>query len=223
MIVCNDFCDTAPRIDISDNVLNNNLDFDKIRKEYEENKIVIIDDILDYNVAKNLQEYMLNVNEDDFDDYYNGYFASNSPYVELTYPISLQLQQKLKFEKYNRSWSFIYDNISNGVRLHADPSSTNVNIWVTPNESMVLDSNLNGLIVYPVAAPKDWTHDQYNGNTKKSKERCKNVNPIISKYKFNRATIFDSMFFHESQPVRSKEGHHNKRISYTWLFGEERD
>lgn len=222
MILYNDFCDTAP--DIRINLLNNDLDFDTIRKEYEENKVVIIDNILNVDVARDLQQYMLNRNEFNF-SHGNGYEGWDSPCEELTYPIALQLQQKLGFDEYNRSWSFIYDNISLGVGAHADPSSTNVNIWVTPNESMMLDPDHNGLIVYPITPPKDWTWDQYNAELYSCKNYIESVNvePIVSEYKFNRATVFDSMFIHESQPVRAKQGHHNKRISYTWLFGEERE
>lgn len=225
MTLYNDFCDTGP--DVKTNLLNNDLDFDAIKKEYEENKIVVVDNLLDVDVAKDLQQYMLNQTQ--FDTHYDGYnaldFFSNETTIRKI--LGLELQQKLGLEKYNRSWSFIYDNTSLGVNMHTDPSITTVNVWVTQDESMMLHSDYNGFIVHPVRAPDGWGNAD-DGSDRKSTVcrdyvKSKNATPHITKYKFNRATIFDSMFFHESQPIRTKEGHHNKRISYTWLFGEERE
>ena len=38
-------------------------------------------------------------------------------------------------------------------------------------------------------------------------------------YRFNRAILFNSAYFHETDKINFKDGHESRRINITYLFG----
>ena len=48
-----------------------------------------------------------------------------------------------------------------GVHIHADDAVVNVNFWITPDEAN-LDPQSGGLLVWDVAAPRNWDFTQFN-------------------------------------------------------------
>ena len=46
------------------------------------------------------------------------------------------------------------------------------------------------------------------------KANCENI-----PYKFNRAVLFNSAYFHETDKIDFKEGYESRRINITYLFG----
>ena len=120
-------------------------------------------------------------------------------------------------EKYLRSWSFVYDNVSRGICPHADPSFINVNIWVTPDEC-VYDHNKNGLILYRKKCPKDWDWETYNRDLNLIEDFLKGSKYDRIPYKCNRAVIFRGETFHSTDSVYMKPGPENKRVNYTFLY-----
>jgi len=116
--------------------------------------------------------------------------------------------------KYTRAWSFLYDSNCDGVGIHADPAGYNVNVWVTPDEC-VLDTNKNGLLIWLIKPPKGMPWEEYNYNPPGVTEGHQ---PIKIPYKFNRAVIFDSKYFHKTDSVSMKEGLENRRINFTFLY-----
>lgn len=122
----------------------------------------------------------------------------------------------LKGLKYIRSWSFVYNSQCNGVRPHADPSLYNLNVWVTPDES-VEDWNKNGLRIYNKDCGK-LTHDDYNANNDLIKELIHNSDWEVVSYKCNRGVLFPGKMFHATDNVHMKPGDCNRRINYTFLF-----
>ena len=120
-------------------------------------------------------------------------------------------------EKYLRSWSFVYNNVSRGVQPHADPSFINVNIWVTPDEC-VYDHAKNGLVIYKKKAPKEWNHYQYNADLNLIETYLKNSKYDRIPYKYNRAIIFKGNTFHSTDSVYMKPGDENRRVNYTFLY-----
>jgi len=77
------------------------------------------------------------------------------------------------------------------------------------------------LRVYDTPAPKDWTFQKYNVNAeeiykflKKNKANCTNI-----PYKFNRAVLFNSAYFHETDKINFKDVYEARRINITYLFG----
>ena len=186
-----------------DNLLNKNLKINKIS-----DSIIIVDDILDNSVVNFLRLRMQTSKK--FEDYYSDYAAINYTYDNdsLTADLSDELINKFKLNNFKRAWSFIYNNKAKGVDFHADPSNLNVNIWVTPEQSL-LDNTKNGLLIVNKKPPNDWVREKWNGN----KDNC--INKFLQKekhevskinYKCNRAVFFDGALFHATNGVSTKDG-----------------
>ena len=118
-------------------------------------------------------------------------------------------------------WAFKYDSRLEGVGIHADDAAVNVNFWITPDEAN-LDPERGGLIVWDVAAPLDWEYSKYNGDLAATRDFLERTNarPVTIPYRCNRAVIFDSDLFHETDAIRFKEGYLNRRINVTLLYGD---
>jgi tetratricopeptide (TPR) repeat protein len=117
-------------------------------------------------------------------------------------------------------WAFKYDSVLSGTAIHADEAAVNVNFWITPDEAN-LDPESGGLVLWDVAAPMDWDFAKFNSDSPAiyaflEKEGAKSV---TVPYRCNRAVIFDSDLFHETDKIRFKEGYLNRRINVTMLFG----
>ena len=117
-------------------------------------------------------------------------------------------------------WAFKYDSKLSGVKIHADSAAVNVNFWITPDDAN-LDPHGGGLTVWDVAAPPDWDFEQYNGNEKAIREFLarSGSRPMTVPYRANRAVIFDSDLFHETDKIRFQDGYRNRRINITLLYG----
>ena len=118
--------------------------------------------------------------------------------------------------------AFKYDTtLGKGINVHADFAIHNLNIWITPDEYNN-DKNAGGLKVYDAPAPEDWSFQQYNRNTtdqiykflNDNNAHCTNI-----PYKFNRAVLFNSAYFHETDKINFTEGYESRRINITYLFG----
>jgi len=198
-------------------LLNPNLKVNKVSKT-----ITVVDNIF--------KDYVLNILRlrmqlaDKFDHYYKEYKSISYGYEDsLTNDLAKEISKKFKLDKFKTAWSFIYDNNSKGVDFHADPSNTNVNVWVTPNES-IEDSSKNGLLICDVKPPKKWTREQYNGNLNNCVDKFlkkQNYNMYKIEYRYNRAIFFNGALFHKTDDVRTKDGIYNKRVSYTMSFGKQ--
>ena len=116
-----------------------------------------------------------------------------------------------------RSWGFIYDNGVPGVPPHADPADLNLNLWITP-DSCINDPEKNGLKIWRIRPPKEWSFLSYNANPKKVMDYIGNRDPEIVSYRFNRAVLFDSQYFHATNGVSTHPGANNRRVSFTFLF-----
>jgi tetratricopeptide (TPR) repeat protein len=117
-------------------------------------------------------------------------------------------------------WAFKYDSQLTGIRVHADQAAVNVNFWITPDEAN-LDPQSGGLVVWDVAAPLEWDFDAYNADPVAIRaflERS-GARPTTIPYRANRAVIFDSDLFHETDTIAFKEGYLNRRINVTMLYG----
>jgi hypothetical protein len=185
---------------------------------------IVIDNFFSTEICTELRNFALSTpNNANKLVYGNGYTATNfdngygygiNPsiisYIKSKVPI-------LSNKKYSRSWCFLYNNICRGVLPHADPSSFNVNVWVTPSES-VFDKNKNGLILYKKRALTDMTWNQYNRDNEYIKKYLDGSKSFKIPYKFNRAVIFPGKIFHTTDNVHMKPGDNNKRINYTFLF-----
>jgi hypothetical protein len=97
----------------------------------------------------------------------------------------------------------------------------NVNFWITPDEAN-LDPESGGLVVWDKAAPLDWDFDKYNTDEGAIRRFLTEAGakPVTIPYRANRAVIFDSDLFHETDRLSFREGYQNRRINVTLLYGE---
>ncbi len=220
---------------IEDGAVNSNLDFDRITNDYFEHEfgLTCIDNFLTTEALESLRKFFLG-STIWFDVKGGGYLGA---YLNegLANPLILQIAEELrkKFPEILQSypikqiWAFKYDSramretsLLGGTGVHADQAAVNLNFWITSNEAN-LNPDSGGIIVYEVEAPKEWEFNTYNQDEKKMKAHLKksNGNKKIFPHKSNRAVLFNSNLFHETDTYEFKEGYENRRINVTMLFG----
>ncbi len=216
-------------------VINNCLNVEEITNNYFDHEYgcTYIDNLLIPEAIESLRNFLLG-STIWFDVKKDGYLGA---YLKegLANPLIIQIAEELrkKFPKIfknhpiNQIWAYKYDSRAknnnsslSGIGIHADFAAVNVNFWITPT-SANLDPSSGGLVVYDVEAPKEWDFKTYNTDDKKINEELKkskggtNVVP----YKYNRAVLFNSNLFHETDKYQFKDGYENRRINVTMLFG----
>ena len=202
---------------------------------YQNDNLLVLDSVLSDDALDELRYWALTTPPDPKYNYNGGYssvdFAHSSEdhsviHAREDLPVIKTIIAELKKninvlsdKVFDRGWFFIYENECPGVIPHADPASINVNIWVTPDHC-VLDYNKNGLIIYDKKYPVGWSWEDYNKDLKKIRRflQDSDAKKRIVDYKCNRATIFDSSYFHETNGVSMKPGAHRRRIGFTFLF-----
>ena len=117
-------------------------------------------------------------------------------------------------------WAFKYDSQLSGVGTHADPSVVTFNFWITADESN-LDPEHGGLTVWNVATPSGLKTQQYIGDTAGCQAYLARAGAksITIPYRSNRAVVFASDLFHETDRMHFKDGYTNRRINLTMLYG----
>ena len=120
-------------------------------------------------------------------------------------------------------WAFKCDGRQKGVSIHADFAAINVNFWITPDEAN-LDAAHGGLVVWDVVAPLDWNFNRYNNDEAAIRSFLaeKGAKSLTVPYRANRAVIFDSDLFHETDTIAFRDGYANRRINITMLYGRRR-
>ncbi len=105
--------------------------------------------------------------------------------------------------------------------VHADCAAVNVNIWITPDGAN-RDPLCGGMVVYPLEAPEDWGFERYNRDVATIRQYLteRNAKAIRIPYRANRAIIFNSDLFHETEAVDFDPGYENHRVNITLLFGD---
>ena len=202
-------------------VLRNRKDWKALNSKLKSGKIVVLDNLLSDDSLFLLRNRILNASQ--VNDVYKGYKGIDHWHDSLSVIIANELRDKLPaLDPFVRAWSFIYDHNVEGVPLHADPSTHNLNIWVTPNKC-VKDKSKNGLEIYKLLPPQDWTRAEWNGNSSKVQKLIKKnkIKPSKYMYRYNRGILFNGAYFHRTADVSMKDGHENRRISFTMLFGRQ--
>ena len=224
----------APALDMS--AIGDSLDVNKITDDYFEHEygLTYIDDFLSPAALKSLREFLLG-STIWFDFFHKGGYMGAYLSEGLASPLVLQIAEDLrkKFPKIFKNhhltqfWAYKYDsraseknNSYKGIQVHADDAAINVNFWITPN-SANLDPSSGGLVVYNTEAPLEWSFNRYNKNEQKIREEIlkSNQKKTIVPHNENRAVIFNSNLFHETDNIKFKAGYENRRINVTLLFG----
>lgn len=189
-------------------------------------QIVVIDDFLTQEALMALRQFCLGstIWQESFS---HGYLGAR-PETGFSSPLLAQIAEELRLaypqlfgsHALMYAWAFKYDSKLGGTRVHADFAAINVNFWITP-DSANLDPESGGLVIWDVAAPLEWNSNTYNTDEKAirlflQRERAK---PITIPYRSNRAVIFDSDLFHETDRMSFADGYENRRINITFLYG----
>jgi Tfp pilus assembly protein PilF len=189
-------------------------------------KIVVVDNLLTPEALAALRDFCLEsaiwnaIHEE-------GYLGA-MPEGGFAPPLLAQIAEELRtaypavFEGHPllHHWAFKYDSKMSGIRVHADFAAVNVNFWITPDEAN-LDPDHGGLVVWDVAAPLEWDFMRYNAAEGDIRDylRKTGARSITIPYRANRAVIFDSDLFHETDAIHFRDGYENRRINVTMLYG----
>lgn len=173
-------------------------------------------------LARELRRYVYSVElQERYERGYNivQFWYDSNPLLTYVVDFVQRSFEELSMLNFQQGWFFVYDSKCDGVNVHADPSSLNVNIWLTLNSS-IEDWNKNGLIIYDVKHPESWSFEDYNEDTPKIEKflKEKNAQEFTIPYNYRRMTLFDSKYFHKTNGVHTKMGDRNKRINMTLLF-----
>lgn len=157
----------------------------------------------------------------------NGYLGA-MPEDGFACPLLVQIADELRStysaivgdNQLTRCWAFKYDSRLKGINIHADFAAVNVNFWITPDEAN-LDAESGGLVVWDKPAPLDWSFDEYNNDGIMIRQFLEQsgAKSVTVPHRANRAVIFDSDLFHETDRIKFKEGYLNRRINITMLYG----
>jgi hypothetical protein len=190
-------------------------------------QIVVVDDLLSPEALAGLQRFC---RESTVwrRAYTNGYLGA-TPETGFACPLLAQIADELRgvfptiFEAHplRYLWGFKYDYSPSGIDVHADFAAINVNFWITPDEAN-LNPQSGGLVLWDVAAPKDWDVVKYNRDAAANRQFLEQAGarPITIPYRANRAVIFDSDLFHKTDRISFKPGYLNRRINVTMLYGD---
>ena len=213
--------------------LNPENDWTSIEEQYlgAAPEIVVIDDLLSPWALSELQQYCLTsaVWTKEYPNQYLGAFADRGFFSPLHAQIAVELRSRMPriFADHplEQLWGFKYaaavsNPIARGIGVHADFARVNLNFWISPDDAN-LDPRTGGLIVYDVPSPSSWSFREYNNNAARIREflEARKSGYRQIPYKCNRAALFNSNLFHETDAIRFQDGYENRRINITYLFG----
>ena len=216
---------------ISESCINPNKNWLKIEDEYlnSSNQIMYIDDFLSDEAIKELREFSLvsKVWNSLYQNKYLGAFSdigfSSTIHLQIANDLKEKLPKLFGPHRLGKFWGFKYDStLGKGINIHADAAIHNLNFWITPDEYNN-NKNSGGLKVYDVPSPDNWTFNDYNASYSGDKIHNflndNNANCTNVPYKFNRAVLFNSDYFHETDEIDFKDEYEGRRINNTYLFG----
>jgi tetratricopeptide (TPR) repeat protein len=191
-----------------------------------EPRIVVIDNLLTEEALERLRRFCWDstIWRKSYKDGYLGAIPEQGFACPLLAQIAEELRDKFPAiigdHRLRMMWGFKYDSTLKGIGIHADQAAVNVNFWITPDEAN-LNPHGGGLIVWDAVAPDEWDPAKYNGDEPGTRAFLAEVGakPVKVPYRANRAVIFDSDLFHETDAIAFKEGYLNRRINITMLYG----
>ena len=209
--------------------LNPGNDWRAIEDEYFSStpEAIYIDNLLSPEALRELRNFCLasTLWKYEYKSQYLGAFANTGFFNSLHFRIARELKEKMPRifgeHRLEQLWGFKYNpRVSKGINVHADFARVNLNFWITPDEAN-LDPDSGGLIVYDVPSPPSWSFREYNIEEDAIHRFLREHRSGSRKipYRCNRAVLFNSTLFHETDEIHFKEGYENRRINITYLFG----
>ncbi len=216
--------------EVSGSALNSGLNTEEITEAYRSRApgMTYIDGFLSEDALDELNKFLLQSTIWFKYNYSGGYLGAMFA-DGLACPILLQIAdatrrafpELLETHPLTQLWAYKYDHELFGIGLHADFAAVNLNFWVTPS-SANLDPSSGGLVVYDTEAPLSWNFEAYNKKPDEIRKFLadKNSGKMVVPYAQNRAVLFNSNLFHETDAINFKKGYENRRINITMLFGK---
>jgi len=218
----------TPRLDIP--AVNPKLDVSAIETRYFSTKpeAMFLDDLLTEQALTHIRAFCLEstIWKRDYQNGYIGTFLANG----FACPLLLQIAEELRtrfpnifqHHQLQQAWSFKHDSALRGLNMHADAAAVNVNFWVTPDEAN-RNPESGGLVVWDKEAPDHWDFAAYNDQKNKHKIQTfleeSGAKPITIPHRQNRAVIFNSNLFHETDVIDFHDTYECRRINVTLLYG----
>jgi tetratricopeptide (TPR) repeat protein len=210
--------------------LNPELNVSEIERRYHAThpEVMHIDQLLTNEALASLRKFCLEstIWKRDYDNGYLGAFLGDG----FSCPLLLQVAEELRVRfprifgdhLLTQAWAFKYDSERIGLNIHADAAAVNVNFWITPDEAN-LNPASGGLIVWDKEAPNDWSFREYNSTSREPTVRefldKSGARPVTIPYRANRAVVFNSDLFHETDRFQFKDEYDSRRINVTLLYG----
>ncbi|HMU30328.1 MAG TPA: tetratricopeptide repeat protein [Nitrospira sp.] len=220
----------APCDTIAEGALAPDLDHAAIEARYlaTQPEVTYIDGLLSEEALRRLREFCWTstIWKKDYENGYIGAFLGDGFASPLLLQIAEELRRRLPrifgTHRLTQAWAFKHDSARRGLNIHADAAAVNVNFWITPD-----DANLNpesgGLVVWDKEAPREWDFKTYNSDKARGSIyewlTSQGAKEIKIPYRANRAVVFNSDLFHETDDIAFKEGLTNRRINITLLYG----
>ena len=216
------------------NILNPELNWKKIEEDYSNQtpQVAVIDNILTEEALHEIRKILLEstvfyqTKRPHTLGGYTGAYIDDGLHDRILLELTSELRKKiptvLEQHALRYLWAYKYDSTYTGIKLHADMAAVNVNLWITPDEAN-LDPESGGLVVFTVKPPPEWDIMQYNSDTEKIYEdllKPAGFRNVTIPYKANRAVIFDSALFHQTDNFRFQKGYPHRRINLTILYGD---
>ncbi len=220
----------APCERLPGGAVNPSLDVEAIEARYNAARpeIIYIDDLLTGEALTAVRRFCLEstIWKKDYENGYLGAFLGDGFATPLLLQIAEELRLKFpgifKQHRLTQAWAFKYDSRRRGLNVHADAAAVNVNFWITPNEAN-LDPETGGLVVWDKEAPRDWNFREYNNDRNRQKIfdwlAGAGAQAVRIPYRANRAVVFNSDLFHETDRFSFKDEYASRRINITLLYG----
>ena len=222
------FHEPPPRL--AQGALNPLLDSGAVESQYHARhpEVTFVDELLNEAALDALRRFCREATiwKKDYENGYCGAFLGDGFASPLLFQIADELRLKFpgifKHHRLTQAWAFKHDSARRGLNIHADAAAVNVNFWITPDEAN-LNPATGGLVVYDREAPSEWNFKEYNSDRNKPKilNWLKDVGAQAVKipYRTNRAVVFNSDLFHETDDVTFKDDYLSRRINITLLYG----
>src|SRR5689334_16247527 len=222
------FCVPPARVD--QGALNLSLDPASIEARYHATRpeVAFIDGLLNEEALNSLRRFCWEATiwKKDYENGYTGAFLGDGLASPLLFQVAEELRLKFprifRYHRLTQAWAFKHDSTRRGLNIHADAAAVNVNFWITPDEAN-LNPDTGGLVVYDKEAPREWNFKEYNSDRNKPKILAwlneVGAQAIRIPYRANRAVVFNSDLFHETDDISFKDDYRSRRINITLLYG----
>jgi tetratricopeptide (TPR) repeat protein len=222
------FCEPPQRL--PQGALNRSLDREAVENRYHVKRpeVTYIDSLLNEPALEALRRFCREATiwKKDYENGYSGAFLGDGFASPLLFQIADELRLKFpaifKHHRLTQAWAFKHDSARRGLNIHADAAAVNVNFWITEDEAN-LNPATGGLVVYDKEAPSSWNFKEYNSDRNKPKIlqwlKEAGAEAIAIPYRANRAVVFNSDLFHETDDVRFRNDYLSRRINITLLYG----